>query len=107
MTVIDEYLKKRTDLRSLTGHTDFHDGVSNTYLDSSRVELGKIHVLGKGHTYVVMGRTGKYCGAEGTMTTNWSTLRNSFFVILIDSWNNSSSEEEPIPLDSVDPGELA
>ena len=69
MTVIDEYLKKRTDLRSLTGHTDFHDGVSNTYLDSSLVELGKIHVLGKGHTYVVTGRAGRCCGAEGTMTT--------------------------------------
>ena len=69
MTVIDENLKKRTDLRSLTGLTDFHDGVSNTYLDSSLVELGKIHVLGKGHTYVVTGRTGRCCGAEGTMTT--------------------------------------
>ena len=68
VTVVDEALEKRTDLRSLTGHTDFHDGSSMTYLDSSVVELGKIPVLGQGHTYVVVGGTGKYCGAEGTMT---------------------------------------
>ena len=68
-TVVDEDLEKQTDLRSLTGHTNFHDGSSITYLGSSVVELGKVPVLGEGHTYVVVGGTGKYFGAEGTMTT--------------------------------------
>ena len=68
-TVVDEDREKQTDLRSLTGHTNFQDGSSITYLGSSVVELGKVPVLGQGHTYVVVGGTGKYFGAEGTMTT--------------------------------------
>jgi hypothetical protein len=68
-TVVDEDLDKQTDLRSVTGHTNFHDGSSITFLGSSVFELGKVPVRGQGHTFVVVGGTGKYFGAEGTMTT--------------------------------------
>jgi hypothetical protein len=67
-TVVDENLEKQTDVRSLTGHATFNDGSSLTWLGSGEIQLGKVPVVGPGHTYVVVGGTGKYFGARGTIT---------------------------------------
>jgi hypothetical protein len=67
-TVVDEDLEKQTDVRSLTGHATFNDGSSLTWLGSGEIALGKVPVAGPGHTYVVVGGTGKYFGARGTIT---------------------------------------
>ena len=67
-TVVDEDTEKQTDVRSLTGHATFNDGSSLTWLGSGEIELGKVPVVGPGHTYVVVGGTGKYFGARGTMS---------------------------------------
>jgi hypothetical protein len=67
-TVVDENLEKQTDVRSLTGHATFNDGSSLTWLGSGEIDLGKVPVVGPGHTYVVVGGTGKYFGARGTVS---------------------------------------
>lgn len=67
-TVVDEDTEKQTDVRSLTGHATFNDGSSLTWLGSGELELGKVPVVGQSHTYVVVGGTGKFFGARGTMT---------------------------------------
>jgi len=78
-TVVDEDADKQTDLRSVTGHTNFDDGSSLTWLGSSVVELAKVPVIGQDHTYVVVGGTGKYFGAEGTLTTSLVDVDNLIF----------------------------
>jgi hypothetical protein len=67
-TVVDEDTEKQTDVRSLTGHATFNDGSSLTWLGSGEIDLGKVPVVGPGHTYVVVGGTGKYFGARGTVS---------------------------------------
>jgi hypothetical protein len=78
-TVVDEDPDKQTDLRSVTGHINFTDGSSLTWLGSSVVELGKVPVLGQEHIYVVVGGTGKYFGAEGTLSTSLVDVDNLIF----------------------------
>ncbi len=67
-TVVDEDIDKQTDVRSLTGHATFNDGSSLTWLGSGELDLGKVPVAGQSHTYVVVGGTGEYFGARGTMS---------------------------------------
>jgi len=66
---VDEDLQRQVDHRSTTGHTVFNDGSSITYLGITEVDLGKVPVLGQRHTFVIVGGTGKFFGAQGTMTT--------------------------------------
>lgn len=86
-TVVDEDTEKQTDVRSLTGHATFNDGSSLTWLGSGEIDLGQVPTVGQSHTYVVVGGTGKYFGARGTMS--WELIdvenqiyRNDFILIL-------------------------
>ena len=78
-TVVDEDLEKQTDVRSLTGHATFNDGSSLTWLGSGEIDLGQVPVVGPGHTYVVVGGTGKYFGARGTMSWELIDLENQIY----------------------------
>jgi hypothetical protein len=78
-TVVDEDLENQTDVRSLTGHATFNDGSSLTWLGSGEIDLGKVPVVGPGHTYVVVGGTGKYFGARGTMSWELVDADNLIF----------------------------
>ena len=78
-TVVDEDTDKQTDVRSLTGHATFNDGSSLTWLGSGEIDLGKVPVVGPGHTYVVVGGTGKYFGARGTMSWELVDADNLIF----------------------------
>jgi hypothetical protein len=78
-TVVDEDLEKQTDMRSLTGHATFNDGSSLTWLGSGEIALGKVPVVGPGHTYVVVGGTGKYFGARGTMSWELIDVENQIY----------------------------
>jgi hypothetical protein len=86
-TVVDEDPEQQTDVRSLTGHATFNDGSSLTWLGSGEIDLGQVPTVGQSHTYVVVGGTGKYFGARGTMS--WELIdvenqiyRNDFTLIL-------------------------
>jgi hypothetical protein len=78
-TVVDENLEKQTDVRSLTGHATFNDGSSLTWLGSGEIDLGQVPTVGQSHTYVVVGGTGKYFGARGTMTWELIDLENQIY----------------------------
>jgi hypothetical protein len=78
-TVVDEDLEKQTDVRSLTGHATFNDGSSLTWLGSGEIDLGQVPTVGQSHTYVVVGGTGKYFGARGTMSWELIDVENQIY----------------------------
>jgi len=78
-TVVDEDLEAQTDVRSLTGHATFNDGSSLTWLGSGEIDLGQVPTVGQSHTYVVVGGTGKYFGARGTMSWTLVDVENQIY----------------------------
>lgn len=75
---VDEDLQRQVDHRSITGHMIFNDG-SITYLGIAEFDLGKVPVLGQRHTFVIVGGTGKFFGAQGTMTNKWVDTEKLIF----------------------------
>ena len=78
-TVVDEDPETQTDVRSLTGHATFNDGSSLTWLGSGEIDLGQVPTVGQSHTYVVVGGTGKYFGARGTMSWELIDVENQIY----------------------------